>query len=148
MNILFAAAEVHPFIKTGGLADVIGALPFALKKSGADVRVIMPKYKGIPDEYKDALQPVITTDVPLGWRRPYCGIEMLVHDGIPVYFVDNEYYFGRDGVYGYMDDGERFAFFNRAVLEVLPQIEFKPDVLHSHDWHAGMIPLLLELITT
>ncbi|WP_340030574.1 glycogen synthase GlgA [Paenibacillus sp. FSL K6-1122] len=144
MNILFAAAEVHPFIKTGGLADVIGALPFALKKSGADVRVIMPKYKGIPDEYKDALQPVITTDVPLGWRRPYCGIEMLVHDGIPVYFVDNEYYFGRDGVYGYMDDGERFAFFNRAVLEVLPQIEFKPDVLHSHDWHAGMIPLVLE----
>lgn len=144
MNILFAAAEVHPFIKTGGLADVIGALPQALKKSGADVRVILPKYKGIPDEYKEAMESVITTDVPLGWRRPYCGIEMLVHDGIPVYFVDNEYYFGRDGVYGYMDDGERFAFFNRAVLEVLPQIEFKPDVLHSHDWHAGMIPLLLE----
>ncbi|WP_440109287.1 glycogen synthase GlgA [Paenibacillus sp. QZ-Y1] len=144
MNILFAAAEVHPFIKTGGLADVIGALPQALKKSGADVRVILPKYKGIPDEYKDAMEPVIITDVPLGWRRAYCGIEMLVHDGIPVYFVDNEYYFGRDGVYGYMDDGERFAFFNRAVLEVLPQIEFKPDVLHSHDWHAGMIPLLLE----
>ncbi|WP_405152812.1 glycogen synthase GlgA [Paenibacillus sp. FSL K6-0108] len=144
MNILFAAAEVHPFIKTGGLADVIGALPQALKKNGADVRVILPKYKSIPDEYKAAMDPVITTDVPLGWRRPYCGIEMLVHDGIPVYFVDNEYYFGRDGVYGYMDDGERFAFFNRAVLEVLPQIEFKPDVLHSHDWHAGMIPLLLE----
>ncbi|QOS79624.1 glycogen synthase GlgA [Paenibacillus sp. JNUCC31] len=144
MNILFAAAEVHPFIKTGGLADVIGALPQALKKSGADVRVILPKYKGIPDEYKDALEPVITTEVPLGWRRPYCGIEQLVHDGITVYFVDNEYYFGRDGVYGYMDDGERFAFFNRAVLEVLPQIEFKPDVLHCHDWHAGMIPLLLE----
>ncbi|HBU82939.1 glycogen synthase GlgA [Paenibacillus sp. UMB7766-LJ446] len=144
MNILFAAAEVHPFIKTGGLADVIGALPQALKKSGADVRVILPKYKSIPEEYKEAMEPVITTDVPLGWRRPYCGIEMLVHDGIPVYFVDNEYYFGRDGVYGYMDDGERFAFFNRAVLDVLPQIEFKPDVLHSHDWHAGMIPLLLE----
>ncbi|MDN8587498.1 glycogen synthase GlgA [Paenibacillus sp. 11B] len=144
MNILFAAAEVHPFIKTGGLADVIGALPQALKKSGADVRVILPKYKSIPDEYKEAMEPVITTDVPLGWRRPYCGIEMLVHDGIPVYFVDNEYYFGRDGVYGYMDDGERFAFFNRAVLDVLPQIEFKPDVLHSHDWHTGMIPLLLE----
>ncbi|MGW7161387.1 glycogen synthase GlgA [Paenibacillus taichungensis] len=144
MNILFAAAEVHPFIKTGGLADVIGALPQALKKSGADVRVILPKYKGIPDEYKEAMESIITTDIPLGWRRPYCGIEMLVHDGIPVYFVDNEYYFGRDGVYGYMDDGERFAFFNRAVLEVLPQIEFKPDVLHSHDWHAGMIPLLLE----
>ncbi|MHA7583516.1 glycogen synthase GlgA [Paenibacillus vandeheii] len=144
MNILFAAAEVHPFIKTGGLADVIGALPQALKKSGADVRVILPKYKSIPEEYKEAMEPVITTDVPLGWRRPYCGIEMLVHDGIPVYFVDNEYYFGRDGVYGYMDDGERFAFFNRAVLDVLPQIEFKPDVLHSHDWHTGMIPLLLE----
>ncbi|MBE7680619.1 glycogen synthase GlgA [Paenibacillus sp. P13VS] len=144
MKLLFAAAEGHPFIKTGGLADVIGALPQALKKAGADVRVILPKYKGIPDEYKEAMKPVIVTDVPLGWRRQYCGIEMLVHDGIPIYFVDNEYYFGRDGVYGYMDDGERFAFFNRAVLEVLPLLDFKPDVLHSHDWHAGMIPLLLK----
>ncbi|WP_426332905.1 glycogen synthase GlgA [Paenibacillus silvae] len=144
MNILFAAAEAHPFIKTGGLADVIGALPQALKKNGADVRVILPKYKGIPDEYKQAMKPVLVTDIPLGWRRPYCGIEMLEHDGIPVYFVDNEYYFARDGVYGYMDDGERFAFFNRAVLEVLPQLGFKPDVLHTHDWHAGMIPLLLN----
>ncbi|MEY8746144.1 glycogen synthase GlgA [Paenibacillus tundrae] len=144
MNILFAAAEAHPFIKTGGLADVIGALPQALQKAGADVRVILPKYKGIPDEYKEAMRPVIVTDVPLGWRRQYCGIEMMEYEGIPVYFVDNEYYFGRDGVYGYMDDGERFAFFNRAVLEVLPLLEFKPDVLHTHDWHAGMIPLLLQ----
>ena len=109
MNILFAAAEAHPFIKTGGLADVIGALPQALK-NGADVRVILPKYKGISEEYKEAMKPVLVTDVPLGWRRAYCGIEMLEYEGIPIYFIDNEYYFARDGVYGYMDDGERFAF--------------------------------------
>ncbi|CAH1190923.1 MULTISPECIES: glycogen synthase GlgA [unclassified Paenibacillus] len=144
MKLLFAAAEAHPFVKTGGLADVIGALPLALKKAGVDVRVILPKYKSIPDEFKQAMETVAVTEVPVGWRRQYCGVEMLVHEGIPIYFVDNEYYFARDGVYGYMDDGERFSFFNRAVLEVLPKIDFKPDVLHTHDWHAGMIPLLLQ----
>ncbi|MCZ4141910.1 starch synthase, partial [Escherichia coli] len=144
MKLLFAAAEAHPFVKTGGLADVIGALPLALKKVGVDVRVILPKYKSIPDEFKQAMETVAVTEVPVGWRRQYCGVEMLIHEGIPIYFVDNEYYFARDGVYGYMDDGERFSFFNRAVLEVLPKIDFKPDVLHTHDWHAGMIPLLLQ----
>lgn len=143
MNVLFAAAEGHPFIKTGGLADVIGALPQALRKNGVDVRVVIPKYKGIPDRYLEKMEPVTVTDVYVGWRKQYCGVERLVHNGVTFYFIDNEYYFGRDGIYGYTDDGERFAFFNRAVLEVIPMLEdFQPDVIHCHDWHAAMIPLI------
>ncbi|WP_019910755.1 glycogen synthase GlgA [Paenibacillus sp. HW567] len=144
MKVLFAAAEADPFIKTGGLADVIGALPKALKGAGVDVRVILPKYRGIPEKFSSQMEHVADLDVPVGWRNQYCGIKRIVHDGIPVYFIDNEYYFGRDGIYGYMDDGERFAFFNRAVLECLPAIDFQPDVLHCHDWHAAVIPLLLQ----
>ncbi|EHS55680.1 glycogen synthase GlgA [Paenibacillus sp. Aloe-11] len=144
MNILFAAAEAHPFIKTGGLADVIGALPKALRQAGCDVRIILPKYAGIPDTYKSSLRPVTIKHVPVGWREQYCGVEELTLDGIKVYFIDNEYYFGREGVYGYMDDGERFSFFNRAVLEILPDLDFRPDILHCHDWHTAMVPLLLH----
>lgn len=145
MKVLFAAAEAHPFIKTGGLADVIGALPKALKSAGVDVRVILPKYRGISEKFKSQMEPVAVVDVPVGWRSQYCGIERIVLDGIPIYFIDNEYYFGgRDGIYGYMDDGERFAFYNRAVLECLPAIGFQPDVLHCHDWHAAVIPMLLQ----
>lgn len=144
MKVLFAAAEAHPFIKTGGLADVIGALPKALKGQGIDVRVFLPKYRGIAEKYTSQLEHVTVVRVPVGWRNQYCGIERLVHDGVTVYLIDNEYYFGRDGIYGYMDDGERFAFFNRAVLECLPAIDFQPNVLHCHDWHAALIPLLLQ----
>ncbi|GGF94679.1 glycogen synthase GlgA [Paenibacillus aceti] len=144
MKILFAAAEVFPFIKTGGLADVIGALPKALHEAGHDVRIVLPKYKDIPSRFTDQLQHLGEMEVPVGWRRQYGGIEYLVHEGVPVYFIDNEYYFGRDGVYGYGDDGERFAFLNRAVLELLPRLGFRPDVLHCHDWHTAMIPLLLK----
>lgn len=144
MKVLFAAAEAHPFIKTGGLADVIGALPKALKGAGVDVRVILPKYRGIPEKFTSKMEHLTEVYVPIGWRNQYCGIEHMVHDGIPVYFIDNEYYFGRDGIYGYMDDGERFAFYNRAVLECLPAIDFQPDVLHCHDWHAAVIPMLLQ----
>lgn len=144
MKVIFAAAESTPFIKTGGLADVIGALPKALKRSGVDVQVILPKYRGISGEYCEQMTHHAEISVPVGWRSQYCGIEMLIHDGIPVYFLDNEYYFGRDSVYGYMDDGERFAFFNRAVLEVLPLIGSEPDVLHCHDWHTALIPVLLD----
>jgi starch synthase len=144
MKVLFAAAEAHPFIKTGGLADVIGALPKALKGAGVDVRVILPKYRGIPEKFTSKMEHLTEVYVPIGWRNQYCGIEHMVYDGIPVYFIDNEYYFGRDGIYGYMDDGERFAFYNRAVLECLPAIDFQPDVLHCHDWHAAVIPMLLR----
>ncbi|AIQ69166.1 glycogen synthase GlgA [Paenibacillus graminis] len=144
MKVLFAAAEAHPFVKTGGLADVIGALPKALKGAGVDVRVILPKYRGIPDKFVSQMEHVAALTVPIGWRNQYCGIERMVYDGIPVYFIDNEYYFGRDGIYGYMDDGERFSFFNRAVLECLETLDFQPDVLHCHDWHAAVIPMLLQ----
>lgn len=144
MKVLFAAAEAHPFIKTGGLADVIGALPKALKGAGVDVRVILPKYRGIPEKFTSKMEHLTEVYVPIGWRNQYCGIEHMVYDGIPVYFIDNEYYFGRDGIYGYMDDGERFAFYNRAVLECLPAIDFQPNILHCHDWHAAVIPLLLQ----
>ncbi|CQR56201.1 glycogen synthase GlgA [Paenibacillus riograndensis] len=144
MKVLFAAAEAHPFVKTGGLADVIGALPKALKGVGVDVRVILPKYRGIPEKFVSQMEHVAALSVPVGWRNQYCGIERIIYDGIPVYFIDNEYYFGRDGIYGYMDDGERFSFFNRAVLECLETLDFQPDVLHCHDWHAAVIPMLLQ----
>ncbi|GGG09044.1 glycogen synthase GlgA [Paenibacillus abyssi] len=145
MKVLFAAAEGSPFIKTGGLADVIGALPKALLKNGIDARVVLPKYKSIPEEYTASMRYIQHIEVPVGWRQSYCGIFELVFDGVTFYFLDNEYYFGaRDGVYGHYDDAERFAFFNRAVLQVLPHIEFQPDIIHSHDWHTGMISPLLD----
>ncbi len=144
MKVLFAAAESVPFIKTGGLADVIGALPQALSRSGVDVRVVLPKYRGIPSQYRDKMEHLGEVYVPVGWRSQYCGIERLVHDGITYYFIDNEFYFGRDAVYGYGDDGERFAFFNRGVLQILKIIDFQPDVIHCHDWHAALIPVLLD----
>ncbi|CAM2780498.1 glycogen synthase GlgA [Paenibacillus sediminis] len=144
MKVLFAATEGNPFIKTGGLADVIGALPKALKRAGVDVRVVLPKYRGIPEKYKDRLNTKAVIQVPVGWRNQYCGVMEMDYEGIPVYFIDNEYYFGRDGIYGYMDDGERFAFLNRAVLEILPAIDFQPDIIHCHDWHTAMVPLMLQ----
>ncbi|MGG3505140.1 glycogen synthase GlgA [Paenibacillus lautus] len=144
MKLLFAASECGPYIKTGGLADVIAALPKSLRGMGEDIRVVLPKYRGIPDDYRERMAHVGETRVRVGWREQYCGIESLVEDGVTIYFVDNEYYFAREGIYGYMDDGERFSFFNRAVLEILPVIGFQPDVLHCHDWHTAMIPLLLE----
>lgn len=144
MKVLFAAAESVPFIKTGGLADVIGALPQALSRSGVDVRVVLPKHRGIPSQYRDKMEHLGEVYVPVGWRSQYCGIERLVHDGITYYFIDNEFYFGRDAVYGYGDDGERFAFFNRGVLQILKIIDFQPDVIHCHDWHAALIPVLLD----
>jgi starch synthase len=144
LNILMATSEASPFAKTGGLADVLGSLPAALNKLGADVRVIMPKYGTIPDILKDKIQHCCYIYVRLGWRNIYCGIEQANYNGITYYFIDNEFYFKREGFYGYSDDGERFAFFSRAVLEALPKISFLPDILHCHDWQTGMIPVLLE----
>ncbi|MEK8127327.1 glycogen synthase GlgA [Paenibacillus filicis] len=142
MKVLFAASEAVPFIKTGGLADVIGSLPKALVKQGLDVRVILPKYAQIPASLTDRMEVVAVFDLQMGWRTLYCGIYKLEHEGIIFYFVDNEYYFARHGCYGYGDDAERFAFFSRAVLDALQPIDFIPDVIHCHDWQAGMIPVL------
>lgn len=145
MKVLFAASEAHPFIKTGGLGDVMGALPKSLAKLGVDVRVVIPKYKNIKDELKQKLQFVKWFTVSVGWRNQYCGIFQYQYKGVIYYFIDNEYYFNRDGLYGYFDDGERFAFFNRAVLEFIKQIDWQPDLINCNDWQTGMVPVLLNL---
>ena len=144
MKILFAVSECGPFAKSGGLADVAGSLPKELKSLGTDVRVILPKYGTISEEYKQQMKKVKEFTVSVGWRNQYCGIEELTHQGITYYFVDNEYYFKREGLYGYFDDGERFAYLNRAILEAIAELDFYPDVLHCHDWHTAMIPYLLR----
>ena len=145
MKVLFAASEAHPFIKTGGLGDVMGALPKSLIKLGVDVRVVIPKYKNIKDELKQKLQFVKWFTVSVGWRNQYCGVFQYQYKGVTYYFIDNEYYFNRDGLYGYFDDGERFAFFNRAVLEFIKQIDWQPDLINCNDWQTGMVPVLLNL---
>jgi starch synthase len=144
MKVLFTVSECGPFAKSGGLADVAGSLPKELKNLGTDVRVILPKYGTISEEFKKEMKKVKEFSVSVGWRNQYCSIEELDYQGVTFYFVDNEYYFKRDGLYGYYDDGERFSYFNRAVLEALPQLNFFPDVLHCHDWHTAMIPFLLR----
>lgn len=144
MKVLFAAAEAAPFAKNGGLGDVIGSLPKELCKQGVDARVIMPKYSTIGANFCQSMKLKTKLTIHVGWRRQYCGIAEYVHDGVPFYFVDNEYYFARPTVYGYYDEAERYAFFSRAVLDCLPHIEFYPDVLHLHDWHTGMIAALLK----
>jgi starch synthase len=146
MKILFAASEAVPFVKSGGLADVIGSLPGVLKQQSLDIRVILPKYAEIPEEYKSMMKTVKTITVSLGWRNQYCGIQELDLNGIKYYFVDNEFYFRRTGLYGYGDDSERFIYFSRAVIEALPHLGFKPDILHCHDWQTGLIPYLLRRV--
>jgi len=144
VKILFAVSECGPFAKSGGLADVAGSLPKELKCLGTDVRVILPKYGTISEEFKQQMKKIKEFTVSVGWRNQFCGIEELTHQGITYYFVDNEYYFKREGLYGYFDDGERFAFLNRAILEAIAELDFYPDVLHCHDWHTAMIPYLLR----
>ena len=145
MKILMAASEMAPFVKVGGLADVVGSLPMALAAKGHDVCVIMPLYRVIPEEYKQHMTTECVFEVQMGWRRQYCGLLSMEWKGIKVYFVDNQFYFGWDRVYGYMEEeAERFSFFDRAVLEALQRIDYYPDILHCHDWQAGMIPVLLR----
>ena len=145
MKILFAASECVPFVKTGGLADVVGALPKQIRKSGEDVRVILPLYSAIDQKWRDQMEHVVFFYINLGWRRQYVGIEKLVYDDITFYFVDNKQYFQRNYIYGLGgDEGERYTYFCRAVLEALPQMGFIPDVLHCHDWQTGLMPMLLN----
>jgi len=145
MKILFAASEVYPFAKSGGLGDVAYALPKMLRSLGIDVRIIMPKYKSIPEKYTSTVIHIANYGVPVGWRNQYCGLQYINYSDIPVYFIDNEYYFKRNELYGDFDDGEKFSFFNRAVLESIKYMEdFIPDVIHCNDWQTGMIPLLLK----
>ncbi|MBD7913453.1 glycogen synthase GlgA [Clostridium cibarium] len=145
MKILFVASEAHPFIKSGGLGDVAGALPKELAKKGVDVRVVIPKYRSINWELKGKIRFIKWYTVNVGWRAQYCGVFEYNHEGVIYYLIDNEAYFDRDGLYGFYDDGERFAFFDRAVLNMLKQIAWQPDVIHCNDWQTGMIPVLLRL---
>ncbi|MBQ7849031.1 MAG: glycogen synthase, partial [Clostridia bacterium] len=146
MKILFTASECVPFVKTGGLADVVGALAPVLAKDGHDVRVIMPLYSSIPEKYVEKMTHVCDFEVELGWRKQYCGIEMIEQDGVKWYFMDNKFYFGRPYIYGMGgDEYERFGFFCRGSLNFLPIIDFQPDVIHAHDWQSGMVPALLKI---
>jgi starch synthase len=142
--VLFIATEAFPFIKTGGLGDVIGSLPQELRRQGVDARVILPKSSAIPIDFQQAMTLLKSLDIELGWRRQYCGIQTLTHEGVPFYFIDNEYYFNRPGLYGFADDAERFTFFCRAVLEALPHLAFTPHILHCHDWPTAILPVLLK----
>lgn len=144
MKVLFAASECVPFVKTGGLADVIGSLPKELIKHGLEVRVILPKYGLIPEEYKEKMFNIVDISVPLGIKEEYCGIEKLEYQGVTYYFLDNEYYFNRPCLYGFWDEAERYAFFCRAVLEAIPYLDFTPNIIHCHDWHTGMLSVLLK----
>ena len=144
MKILIAASEAFPFAKSGGLGDVIGSLPKSFPKETCDVRVIIPKYEYIPEAYSSQFEPVDVFYVKVGFTEQYVGIQSFVLDGVTYYFVDNEYYFKRPGLYGYYDDAERFIYFCRAVLECIPYIDFYPDILHCNDWQTALIPFLLQ----
>ena len=146
MKILFTASECVPFVKTGGLADVVGALGPVLAGQGHDVRVILPLYSAIAQKWQDQMEYLLDFEVQLGWRRQYCGVQTLKKDGVTYYFLDNKYYFGRPYIYGLGgDEYERYGFFCRAALNLLPLINYAPDVLHAHDWQSGMIPALLKI---
>lgn len=146
MQIVFASAECAPFVKTGGLGDVAGSLPAALVRAGAEVIVMVPKYATIKDEYKAQMEHFSDFYVSLGWRNEYCGLEKLEHDGVTYMFVDNERYFARDYPYGFFDDGERFAFFSKAITESLQHLpaDFECDILHCNDWQTALAPVFLR----
>ena len=144
MNVLFVTSEAVPLAKTGGLADVAGALPKALLENGVDARVILPKYESIPWAYLQLFETIDTFTVQMGWRSQYCGLLRGEVDGVVYYLIDNESYFRRGGLYGYDDDPERFVFFSIAVLEAVRRLDIRFDVLHCHDWQAGLVPFLLK----
>ena len=144
MNVLYAASEAAPFCKTGGLADVAGSLPPALTRGGAETAVILPLYQSVKERFGDQLTFLCYDYVDLAWRHSYCGLFSLERDGVTWYFLDNEQYFRRPNLYGYMDDGERFGFFSRAVVRMLDHLKFWPDVIHCNDWQTALIPIYLK----
>lgn len=145
MKILYVASEARPFVKTGGLGDVMGALPKTVASMKNDCRVIIPLYEEIPQEYRQTMRFVGSTYVDLSWRRQYLGVFEYTVDNVVYYFIDNEYYFKRKGLYGHFDDGERFAFFSKAVLEACSVTGFYPDVIHANDWHTALVPVFLDI---
>lgn len=147
MTVLFAASECTPFVKTGGLADVIGSLPRHLKEhEQIDVRVILPLYDEIGEEWKNKMEFITSFDVRLGWRNQTASLFMLKHNQIIYYFIANDYYFTRKGIYGYFDDGERFVFFSHAIIQALHHLDFRPQILHAHDWQTAITVALVKIM--
>ncbi|MDO4553147.1 MAG: glycogen/starch synthase, partial [Bacillota bacterium] len=146
MRVLFVSSEAAPFAKSGGLGDVIGSLPGELRKQGVEAEVILPLYRSIKQRYGEELTYVTCFRVPLAWRRQYAGLFRMEYEGVPFWFLDNEQYFDRDGYYGYFDDGERFAYFSRAVLEALSHMEDLPRILHCSEWQTALTPVYLKTL--
>lgn len=146
MKILYAASEAYPFAMSGGLADVAGALPKALRRRLVGCRVVLPLYESVPQELRDNMNFITSITVPVAWRRQYCGIFEAKVDGVIYYLIDNQYYFKRPSLYGYYDDAERFAFFSRAVLEIIPYIDYVPDIIHCNDWQTALVPVFLNTL--
>jgi starch synthase len=145
MNVLFASSEARPFFTSGDLGEMAGTLPVALQKEEVDARVILPLYEGVDSNLRQRLRYVTNFTVPVGWGSQYCGLFDTYFDKVHFYFIDNEYYFKRDRMYGAYDDGERFAFFSRAILEAVPHLDFTPDVIHCNDWQTALAPVYLNL---
>lgn len=145
MKVLYIASEALPFAASGGLADVAGSLPRAVRNRLVGCRVVLPLYEGIPQELREGMKFLTSLSVPVAWRRQYCGVFEAKYNGVIYYLLDNQYYFKRQGMYGHYDDAERFAFFSRAVLEMLPHIGFKPDILHANDWQSALVPLYYSI---
>jgi starch synthase len=146
LNVLYISTEAVPFAKSGGLGDVIGSLPSEIRRQNADARIMLPLYQNIKEKYGSMLKYLGSIEVPLGWRRSYCGMYRLDADDMVWYFLDNEQYFCRDRLYGYYDDGERFAFYSKAALESLAHLDFKPDILHLSEWQTAMVPVFLKTV--
>ena len=144
MNVLFLTSESVPFIKTGGLADVAGALPKELRKNGVDIRVVLPLYKSIDGAYRDKMEKITEFYVDLDWKHQYAGVYKLEWDDVTYYFIDNKEYFDRDQPYGHLDDAERFIFYSKACTLLPKEINFKPDIIHSNDWHTAMVNLFVN----
>ena len=146
MKVLFVTSEAYPFAVSGGLGDVAGALPAALRKRFVGYRVVMPLYEDVPTELREQMQFIGSISVPVAWRRQYCGIFEAKYNGVTYYLLDNQYYFKRAGLYGYYDDAERFAFLARAALEILPTVDYMPDIIHCNDWQTALLPVYYSLI--
>ncbi len=145
MKVLFCTSEALPFAASGGLGDVAGSLPQALRQRLIGCRIVMPMYEDIPQELRDNMRFITSLSVPVSWRRQYCGVFEDRHGGVIYYLLDNQYYFKRKGLYGHYDDAERFSFLSRAALEMLPYIDFKPDIIHCNDWQTALVPIYYSL---
>lgn len=146
MKILYAASEALPYAASGGLADVLGSLPVEIAKLGNDCRVVIPLYKSVKKELRKDLKYLTNMNVEVAWRQQYCDVYQGEYKGVIYYLLDSQYYFARDGLYGFYDDAERFIFYSRAVLDLIPHIDFKPDIIHANDWQAAMIPVYLKTV--